>query len=210
MCGIWGRIERNGRLKPDLNRCDAITQLLAHRGPDEDGRYFADDVYLGHRRLRVIDLEQGKQPMCDASGRYWVVYNGEIYNYRELRDEIEACGRSIRTNSDTEILVEAYALWKEDCLRRFNGMWAFCIYDKQEKECFLARDRLGIKPLYYYCNPDTFIFGSEVKVIIANEDVPKQIDPFAVRDFLSHNYIPQPRTIIKNIRQLPPYAIPLW
>ncbi|MEW6201625.1 MAG: asparagine synthase (glutamine-hydrolyzing), partial [bacterium] len=204
MCGIWGRFEKSGRKRPDPHRCNDITKLLMHRGPDEEGSFYDDNIYLGQRRLSVIDLEQGKQPMQDASGRYWVVYNGEIYNYRELREEIEKQGRSLRTNSDTEILIEGYSLWKEECLERFNGMWAFCIYDAQEKELFLARDRLGIKPLFYYDGADAFIFGSEIKVIIANPDVPAQIDSFAVRDFLSCNYIPQPRTIIKNIKQLPP------
>ncbi|MFH1537888.1 MAG: asparagine synthase (glutamine-hydrolyzing) [bacterium] len=206
MCGIWGRLEKSGRRKIDPARCYEITQLLKHRGPDEEGQFHSDGVYLGHRRLRVIDLAQGKQPMRDASGRYRVVYNGEIYNYRELRAEIEAAGRSLRTNSDTEVLVEAYSLWGGDCLKKFNGMWAFCIYDEREKTFFLARDRLGIKPLYYYDCADTFIFGSELKTVIANGDVPKRIDPLAVRDFLSCNYIPQPRTIIENVMQVPPGA----
>src|SRR5262245_30614894 len=145
MCGISGIISR--RVEPRLReQIDALNALVAHRGPDDGGVYVRDELALGHRRLSIIDLSaRGHQPM-HYRDRYWITYNGEIYNYLEIRAELAALGCSFESGSDTEVILAAYAQWGEDCLHRFNGMWAFAIYDERERTVFLARDRFGVKP----------------------------------------------------------------
>ncbi|MGB7741060.1 MAG: asparagine synthase (glutamine-hydrolyzing) [Steroidobacteraceae bacterium] len=166
MCGISGIVSRNGSaVPPELIR--RITDVVAHRGPDGHGYFTESNVALGHRRLSIIDLsEQGHQPMPYRS-RYWITYNGEIYNYLELREELRALGCTFTSGTDTEVILAAYERWGANCLQRFNGMWAFAIYDSVKQEIFLARDRFGVKPLYYADTPGHFVFGSEIKQLLA-------------------------------------------
>ncbi len=165
MCGISGIIDKKGAAV-DRGLIEKLTRLVAHRGPDGEGYYFGPNFALGHRRLSIIDLsEQGRQPMA-YHDRYWITYNGEIYNYLEVRAELAALGWTFSSQTDTEVILAAYAQWGADCLGRFNGMWAFAIYDSRRQEIFLARDRFGVKPLYYADTPASFTFGSEIKQLL--------------------------------------------
>jgi len=166
MCGISGIIsKRNQRI--DVCQIERITEVVAHRGPDGKGYYFGENFAFGHRRLSILDLSNyGHQPMV-YKGRYWITYNGEIYNYLEIRAELEELGVTIQSGSDTEVILAAYAQWGEECCARFNGMWAFAIYDSVDKTIFFARDRFGVKPLYYSESSDHFVFGSEIKQLLA-------------------------------------------
>jgi asparagine synthase (glutamine-hydrolysing) len=180
------------------------TDLLSHRGPDARGVFTRDFTGLGHRRLSIIDLSHlGNQPMSDASGRYTIVYNGEIYNYKDLRKNLEHKGYSFRSDSDTEVLLYAYIDKKTGCLNDLNGFFAFAVFDEQENSLFLARDRMGIKPLYYYRDDDKFVFASEIQSILAY-GLDKAIDPASLYTYLQLNYIPAPHTMVKNVRQLMP------
>ena len=166
MCGISGIVNKAGGTV-DEARIRKITDIVAHRGPDNAGYHFSGALALGHRRLSIIDLDaRGHQPMC-YEGRYWIAYNGEVYNYLEIRRELEQLGAFFRTATDTEVIVAAYAQWGVGCLKRFNGMWAFAIHDTRENIVFLARDRFGVKPLYYSDGPAEFVFGSEIKQLVA-------------------------------------------
>lgn len=166
MCGISGVIDKTGR-PVSRERIETLNSLIRHRGPDAEGFHFDGNVALGHRRLSIIDLsELGHQPM-GWQGRYWIVFNGEIYNYLEVRKELQALGHQFRSATDTEVILAAYAQWGSDCLSRFNGMWAFAILDTQAQTIFLARDRFGVKPLYIMDEGDTFAFGSEIKQLLS-------------------------------------------
>ena len=165
MCGIAGILRHDGQ---PLNRSllDQMIEAAHHRGPDDSDAVLLDNVGLAHKRLAIIDLNpRGRQPMSYA-GRYWIVYNGEIYNYVELRAELEQQGHQFRTTSDTEVILAAFAEWGHRCLSRFNGMWAFAIYDTRDRELFLARDRFGVKPLMIAARPETFCFSSEIKQLL--------------------------------------------
>lgn len=166
MCGISGIIDKNDApVAEELIR--RISDLVVHRGPDDGGFHFAQSLALGHRRLAIIDLNvRGRQPMCYRD-RFWITYNGEIYNYLEIRRDLEQLGASFKTTSDTEVILAAYAEWGPACLTRFNGMWAFAIYDSVERTLFIARDRFGVKPLYYLDEGSRFAFGSEIKQLLA-------------------------------------------
>ncbi len=182
----------------------AMTRALAHRGPDGEGYYAADGVRLGHRRLSVIDLETGSQPMTSADGRYTIIFNGEIYNFRELRAELESHGSRFRTRSDTEVLLEAFARWGRSALDKLVGMFAFAVWDAREQRLFLARDRLGLKPLYLTVAGRTLLFGSEIKALLAHPEVQRELDTSALDDYLTYLYVPAPRTIFRGITELPP------
>jgi asparagine synthase (glutamine-hydrolysing) len=165
MCGISGVVSRSRSVDPvaDVTR---MNNLVRHRGPDGEGVFYRQGFALGHRRLAIVDLsESGHQPMA-RGGRYWITYNGEIYNYLELREELQLLGETFQSGTDTEVILSAYARWGAECLHRFNGMWAFAIYDAQEERLFLARDRFGVKPLYYAETPSRFAFGSEIKQLL--------------------------------------------
>lgn len=203
MCGICGFINnspdnqaREAILRP---MCDAIT----HRGPDEDGYFLRRHVALGMRRLSIIDLQTGKQPICNEDQSIWIVFNGEIYNFQELRAELEAKGHVFRTRTDTETIVHAYEEWGVDCPKKLNGMFGFSIWDERKQQLFIARDRLGIKPMYYYAGDDLFAFGSELKSIIKHPKVPRELDQKALDLFLTYEYVPAPYSILKNIKKLP-------
>ena len=181
-----------------------MTDAIAHRGPDGEGVYIDGPVGLGHRRLAIIDLSPaGAQPMHTADGRYIVTYNGEIYNFEELRGELERLGLRFNSTSDTEVLLKAYAQWGEKCVESFNGMFAFAIWDKQKQSLFLARDRYGIKPLYYAFFGNTFLFGSEQKAILAHPAARRELDYEALLEYFTFQNIFTDHTLLKNIRTFP-------
>src|SRR5439155_1895485 len=178
--------------------------VLRHRGHDEGSRYVSGPVGLGHRRLKIIDLKTGSQPMLSEDGALAVVFNGEIYNFRSLRDQLAARGYRFRTTSDTETILYAYDAFGEDCVRHLRGMFAFAIWNARSSELFLARDRLGIKPLYYSWDGSRFAFGSEIKAVLEAEKHPRRIDLEAVDDYLTYLYVPSPKTIFRDVRKLAP------
>ncbi|MBN1526883.1 MAG: asparagine synthase (glutamine-hydrolyzing) [Candidatus Omnitrophica bacterium] len=204
MCGICGYINLDKAPIPDEKILKAMTDALVHRGPDDEGRHIKDNVALGHRRLSIIDLKTGHQPIFSAAGRLTIVYNGEVYNFPQLKEELLAKGHSFSTHSDTEVVLKAYEEWGSDCLNRLNGMFSLAIWDAQEKALFLARDRFGKKPLYYGRFKNTFIFGSELKALYRHPAVSLEVDRLALGKYLAHDYIPCPRTIIKGISKLEP------
>ncbi|MBI5629784.1 MAG: asparagine synthase (glutamine-hydrolyzing) [Elusimicrobia bacterium] len=203
MCGIAGIINFDGRpvgegvLLPMVKR-------LAHRGPDGQGLERRGPVGLGHRRLSIIDLETGRQPMFNEDGQVGVTFNGEIYNFKELRAELEVRGHVFRTQSDTEVIVHGWEQWGEACVERFRGMFAFALADWRRKTVFLARDHFGIKPLYYTINKGRLAFASELQALRLLEDFPRELDLEALDQYLSVGYIPAPRTIYRGVAKLPP------
>ena len=203
MCGIAGLVEFAGRV-PSRHDVEAVTARLRHRGPDGLGVHIEGPVALGHRRLSIIDLVSGAQPMSNEDGRVWVTYNGELYNFRELRDQLEAAGHVFRTSSDTEVIVHAWEQWGEQCVERFRGMFAFAVADYVRRVIFLARDHLGIKPLYYFHTAERFVFASELQALRVLRDFPDEIEPKAVDNYLSLLYVPPPGTIFHNVWKLPP------
>ncbi len=181
-----------------------MNDSLRHRGPDAEGSYFDDGISLGHRRLSVIDLsENGAQPMTYTHGERTatIVFNGEIYNYKEIREKLKKVGYKFKSNSDTEVILASYLEWGNDCVSEFNGMWAFCIYDKQKSVLFLSRDRLGQKPLYYYFHDDKFIFSSEIKGILKHK-IETKLSEDAINLYFSSGFIPSPYSIYNNIYKL--------
>jgi len=204
VCGITGIMVPAGT---ELNQATvrAMTNELTHRGPDGDGFYFGQTVGLGHRRLSIIDLEGGSQPMYCADRKVVITYNGEIYNFQSLRRELEALGHRFRTQSDTEVLLEAYMEWGSACVTRLRGMFAFAVWDSRTQQLFLARDRLGIKPLYYALLPGgAFVFGSEMKALMRHERMHRKLRVDALEDYLALGYVPDPKSIVDGIYKLPP------
>ena len=180
-----------------------MADSIEHRGPDDEGFYFSGQVGLGFRRLSIIDLGGGHQPLCNEDESVWIVFNGEIYNYQELRQFLLSKGHQFRTQSDTEVIVHLYEELGEACLERLRGMFAFAIWDNRRKSLFIARDRVGIKPLYYYHSNSSFIFGSEIKVILADPEVTPKVNPEMIDRILTFNYLPGEETLLKNIHKLP-------
>ena len=204
MCGIAGFVNLEGHRVEEVRPLLAeMTRLLAHRGPDEEGFYLDQFAALGHRRLAIIDLSSGKQPMKDEETGSVIVFNGEIYNFLELREELLAKGYCFSTKSDTEVILKAYQAWGPDCVQRLYGMFAFALWDGQERKLFLARDRLGKKPLYYWLNGPLLVFASEIKSLLAF-GAPRELGPEAIDCYFSFGYIPSPLTIFRAIRKLPP------
>ncbi len=204
MCGICGKIDFTGT-PVDEALIGRMTSSLVHRGPDDAGIRISGNVGLGHRRLSIIDLSpQGHQPMCNESGTVWIVYNGEIYNFLDLRRDLIAKGHTFRSQSDTETIIHLYEAYGTDCLQYLRGMFAFAIWDERDRSLFLARDRIGKKPLYYYFDGKTFIFGSEIKAILADQLVERLPDHEAIHHYLTYQYVPSPWTAFKGIRKLPP------
>ena len=204
MCGIAGMLNFDGQpATPAVLR--RMSDALAHRGPDGEGVYTDGAAGLGHRRLAIIDLTPaGHQPMVSRDGRYALVYNGEIYNFQELRAELEALGHPFRSRTDTEVLLNAWAQWGEKALDRLNGMYAFAIWDREARKLFLARDRYGIKPLYYARRNGTFVFGSEVKAILAHPSYRAELDKEALLEYLTFQNFFTDRTLFKDVRLLAP------
>jgi asparagine synthase (glutamine-hydrolysing) len=208
LCGITGFTHASRVF--DRDRIRTATDSLIHRGPDQQGTYECNDISLGAVRLKIIDLEAGQQPMHSADGGTVIVFNGEIYNHRELRSELEAAGMRFSTHSDTEVVLQAYLKWGTNCFRRLNGMFAVALWCTGEKRLVLARDRMGIKPLYIHRRGNDLIFGSELKSIFAHPEVERVLDHRALRYFLSLNYVPCPHTLVKGIEKLPPGHFLEW
>ncbi len=208
MCGIVGLINRRGG---DCEKVDvyAMNSAVVHRGPDDDGYVFDGPVGLGFRRLSIIDLEGGHQPLANEDESVWIVFNGEIYNYRELRSDLAARGHVFRTESDTEVIVHLYEEYGVDSVKRLRGMFAFAIWDRRERLLFLARDPFGIKPLYYYHGPDQIGFASEIKSLLQLRGVSREVNREAFWNYLTFQYVPEPMTMFAGIRKLRPahYAV---
>jgi asparagine synthase (glutamine-hydrolysing) len=204
MCGICGKLELSGVRPIDHSLLKRMTDSLHHRGPDDDGFYISGPVGLGHRRLSIIDLSTGKQPITNEDSTIWIVFNGEIYNYLELRQELLSAGHTLKTASDTEVIVHLYEEHGPALLKKLRGMFAFAIWDENEKCLFLARDRVGIKPLYYCQSGDALLFGSEIKAILADPGVQREIDLQIVDRFLTYQYTPGPETLLRGIYKLQP------
>lgn len=202
MCGIVGiNFE-------DVNLVKQMCKVITHRGPDDEGYYSDKNITLGHKRLSIIDLHTGKQPIYNKDKSIVIVYNGEIYNYRELRDALEAKGHRFYTASDTEVIIHAYEEYGYDCVNLFNGMFAFAIWDSNKKEIFLARDRIGIKPLHYtFLEDGTFLFASEIKSLLQYEKVRREVDLQSLHQFINLRYVPRERTMFKGIKRLLPAHI---
>jgi len=205
MCGITGIVDTRGRRPIDRAVLVRMNESQHHRGPDEGGLHIAPGIGLGHRRLSIIDLATGQQPLYNEDGSVCVVFNGEIYNYVELIPELTRLGHVFRTRSDTEVIVHAWEAWGAECVQRFRGMFAFALWDERQQTLFLARDRLGVKPLYYAWLPDgMFIFGSELKSLLAHGALARKIDPYAIEEYFALGYVPEPRTIFTSAQKLPP------
>jgi len=203
MCGICGILNLTGR-SPSREALRGMTDAIAHRGPDGEGVFISGPAGLGHRRLAILDLSTaGAQPMQNEDGRYALTYNGEIYNFMELRQDLERQGHAFRSTSDTEVVLKAYAEWGARCVERFNGMFAFAVWDDRRRELFLARDRYGIKPLYYATFGGTFLFGSEQKAILAHPDARREMDHEALLEYFTFQNIFTAKTLLKNIKTFP-------
>jgi asparagine synthase (glutamine-hydrolysing) len=206
MCGIAGSFAYNSRQPVDKVLLEKMTTSLEHRGPDGFGYFYSKDRSLGfgHRRLSIIDLSTGDQPMCNEDGTVWITFNGEIYNYRTLGEELRSRGHKFKTTSDTEVILHAYEQWGEDCCAKFNGIFAFGIWDEKRQRLFLARDQFGVKPLYYFDDGNRLHFASEMKAILCDAKVPRAIDLDALHLCLTLRHTPSPWTLFKSIRKLPP------
>ncbi len=203
MCGFAGILHSDPQQKADPAMLRRMTETIAHRGPDADGYQFEDSLGMGFRRLSIIDLEGGQQPMTDAGDRAWITFNGEIYNYREVREKLKQKGYRFTTNSDTEVVLNAYLEFGISFVEHLRGMFAFAIYDRRSRKLVLGRDRFGIKPLFYSLSDNFLVFGSELKVLLASGSIQKEIDPRAVDSYFSYGYIISPLTIYKSARKLP-------
>ena len=204
MCGICGQFNFAGDepVEPEIVR--RMTDSIAHRGPDDEGYFFSGPLGLGFRRLSIIDLSGGHQPMFDAQQTVCIIFNGEIYNYKELRQELQKYGHCFRTNSDTEVVIHGYKEWGTDVLNHLNGMFGVAIWDLQRKRLVVARDAMGIKLVYYRIAGGRFTFGSEIRAVLAGEQSQPEIDPIALNLFLRFRYTPSPLTLFQGIRKLAP------
>jgi len=204
MCGLAGIVlSQHGHL--DERVLLAMRDAQRHRGPDEAGVYLGQGVGLGHRRLSIIDLSHGQQPMVDEAAGLALIYNGELYNFQVLKAELEALGAVFGSHSDTEVLLRAWQQWGEACLSRLVGMFAFAVWDMRAGRIYLARDQVGIKPLYYgFTGSGDLVFASELKGLLAHPGVERRLDPQALEDYLAFGYVPDPKSIYRGIRKLPP------
>jgi len=205
MCGIAGIYNYHSSKEPSVKiNVKKMLSLIRHRGPDESGIYLDQNIGIGSVRLSIIDLSTGQQPMSDETGRYWIVYNGEIFNFPELRSELLKKGIKLKTNCDTEVVVQMYALYGSNCLKRFNGQFAFCIWDKHKKEIFLARDRVGIRPLFYWSQNGAFAFCSEIKGLFSLDLIERSLHSDSISQIFSFWTTLSPNTPFTNIYELPP------
>ena len=203
MCGICGFLNF-GASRVDERLLDAMVHALRHRGPDDEGVFRDAQLGLGHARLSIIDLSAGHQPMGSADENLWITFNGEIYNYIELRRELEERGHCFASHSDTEVILHCYQEYGMECVQRFNGQWAFAIWDKQKQRLFLSRDRLGVRPLYYTWEGGCFFFASEIKALLANQEISREADWIGFDQLLTFWCTLPPRTAFKGIEELPP------
>ena len=205
MCGISGVVDVGSQREIDRNLLRAMNDSMEHRGPDGSGYHFEPGVGLGHRRLSIIDLEGGVQPMYNEDDTVVLTYNGEIYDFQCLMDELTAAGHRFRTRCDTEVVIHAWEQWGPACLDRLKGMFAFAIWDRNLQTLFLARDRFGKKPLYYsFLDNGLFVFASELKALLKHPDICRDLDPSAIADYMTFGYVPDPKSIFARIRKLPP------
>ena len=204
MCGICGKLLFNPEARSSGALIKAMSDAIAHRGPDDSGSYISGQIGLGFRRLSIIDLGGGHQPLCNEDGSVWVIFNGEIYNYRDLRKDLLQKGHTFKTNSDTEVLVHLYEEYAEGFVEQLRGMFAIALWDEKNKKLLLARDRVGIKPLYYHLGSDSIVFGSEIKALLVDPDVQPEVDPDVVDRFFSFYYLPGEETLLKGICKLAP------
>jgi len=216
MCGIVGFLTSRAVDIPEYEILKKMRDVLSHRGPDDVGEYIrplnekGPYVFLGHRRLSIIDLAGGHQPLSNEDGTVWVVFNGEIYNFKELREKLKGRGHQFRTRSDSEVIAHAYEEYGENCFRYFNGMFAIGIWDGKRNRLVLARDRLGKKPLYYSDINETFLFASELKAIMLYPAFSRKVDPLSLTKYLFYEFIPCPHTIFKDAKKLPPASYLVW
>lgn len=211
MSGICGIAKANRENLISASLLSPMCQTMVHRGPDDEGLLLQKNVALAARRLSVNDLQEGHQPLANEDGSVWVVHNGEIYNFQSLRKELESLGHAFSTRTDTEVIIHGYEEWGVNFVQRFRGMFAFALWDKRQDQLILARDRLGIKPLYYtLLEADTLVFGSELRAILAHPRVKRALEPQALNLFLTLEYIPTPLSIFKNILKLPPGCLLLF
>ena len=205
MCGITGQFDTRGERAVSHPVLHRMNNAQAHRGPDEGSLHIEPGLGLGHRRLSIIDIATGQQPLFNEDGSVVVVFNGEIYNYQELIPELQALGHVFHTKSDTECIVHAWESWGEACVQRFRGMFAFALWDRNRQTLFMARDRLGVKPLHYALLDDgTLLFGSELKSLLAHGGLRRDLDPLAVEEYFALGYVAEPRSIFRQARKLPP------
>ena len=204
MCGIAGKLNFDATRPIDRGCLAAMTCAVSHRGPDAASHYVGAGIGLGHRRLSIIDLFTGDQPLANADRTIWVIFNGEIYNFAGIRSELESYGYQFRTRSDTEVIVHAYEQWGDAAVDRFRGMFAFALWDEPKRRLLLVRDRLGVKPLYYCTTPSGITFGSEIKSLLEDPDVPRDWGAEALDAYLTLQYVPSPQTIYRSIWKLPP------
>ena len=205
MCGIAGIFDTQSKREIDQALLVRMNQAQHHRGPDETGLHAEPGIGLAHKRLSIIDLSSGHQPLFNEDGSVVVVFNGEIYNFVELMPELQALGHTFRTHCDTEVIVHAWEQWGEQCVERFRGMFAFALWDRNKQTLFMARDRMGVKPLFYALLDDgQLIFGSELKVLTTHPGLKREFDPCAIEAYFAYGYVPEPRTIYKQAFKLPP------
>jgi asparagine synthase (glutamine-hydrolysing) len=204
MCGICGQFNFGTGTPVEPDVIERMTRTLTHRGPDDEGFYYSGPLGLGFRRLSIIDLEGGHQPMSDEDDKIWVILNGEIYNFPDLRRTLEGDGFVFKTNADTEVIVNGYKRWGPAVLDHLNGMFGVAIWDDEKKTLMIARDRMGIKPVYYSLDGDRLFFGSEIRAILAAGDAPPSVDPVGLNLFLQYRYTPSPLTVFAGIRKLAP------
>lgn len=204
MCGIAGILLKRNRTSVSSQMISEMCDVMSHRGPDDHGIFTTDNLALGHRRLSIIDLGSGHQPMQSQDNRYTIVFNGEIYNYLELRNELQKSGAHFITNSDTEVILQLYRRYGKDCVNKLNGIFAFCIFDRETKELFLARDHAGVKPLYYCDSNNEFIFASEIKAILKTGLVQARCNLATLPEYFIFRQVAGPETLFKDIYALPP------
>src|SRR5678816_14779 len=205
MCGITGIFDTRARREIDRAQLQRMNESQYHRGPDEGSVHIEPGLGLGHRRLSIIDVATGQQPLFNEDGSVVVIFNGEIYNYQDLIPELQALGHRFHTRSDTEVIVHAWESWGEACVKRFRGMFAFALWDRNRQTLFLARDRLGVKPLHYALLDDgTLLFGSELKSLLAHGGLRRELDPLAVEEYFALGYVAEPRTVFQTAKKLPP------
>lgn len=204
MCGICGRLNFDSTENVSETVLKSMADAIYHRGPDDEGYYRSGPLGFGFRRLSIIDLDTGRQPLSNEDGSVWIVFNGEIYNYQELRAELESRGHLFRTRTDTEVIVHLYEECGEQCVERLRGMFAFAIWDNNRKRLLIARDRLGIKPLYYWLSQKAIVFGSEIKALLADPEVQPEVVPELIDRFLTFYYLPGEDTLLRNIHKLAP------
>ena len=205
MCGITGIFDTRAARPVSPAVLQRMNESQTHRGPDEGSLHLEPGIGLGHRRLSIIDIATGQQPLFNEDGSVVIVFNGEIYNFQELIPELVALGHRFHTRSDTEVIVHAWEAWGEDCLQRLRGMFSFALWDRNRQTFFMARDRLGVKPMHYALLDDgTLLFGSELKSLLAHGGLKRDIDPFAVEEYFALGYVPEPRTIFKQSKKLAP------